>query len=321
MTSATSALPTLCIVVPCHDEEESLPALMGRMEALSERLSRRLSEPVTYVFVDDGSRDHTLSLLESMHERDERVHFVAFSRNFGKEAALAAGLERAYDLGCDLIAVMDADLQDPPELLVDMLEKLASGDNDIAAAYRVSRAGEPRTRSFFAHRFYRLMSRISDVDIKDGARDFRVMRRDVVRAILEMPERTRFSKGMFAWVGFDTAWIPYENVEREHGSTSWSFWDLVDYAFQGIISYSVRPLEVISAVGLLIFLLSIIAIIFVVVRKAIYGDPVSGWPSLVCIILFCAGIQILAVGVVGLYVSRIYTEAKQRPLYVVKREA
>jgi len=317
----TRDLPTLSIVVPCHNEEDSLPLLKERMDQLLPELSTRLADRPSFVLVDDGSVDHTLEMAERFHDEDPHVHFVSFSRNFGKEAALAAGIERACAMDTDLIAIMDADLQDPPELLVTMLDRLGSSGHDVAAAYRTSRDGEPRARSFFAHRFYHLMSHISSIEIKDGARDFRVMRRDVARALLEMPERTRFSKGMLAWVGFDTTWIPYENVERERGSTNWSFWSLVEYAFQGIISYSVRPLEAISVIGLVLFLLSILAIVFVIVRKVLFGDPVSGWPSLVCIILLCVGLQLLALGIVGLYVSRIYTESKHRPLYIVRREA
>lgn len=311
---------SLCVVVPCHNEEESLPALFERMDSVEPTLAEWVEGPVLYALVDDGSSDRTLEILRELHDRRPEVHYVSFSRNFGKEAGLAAGLRKAYDLGADFVAVMDADLQDPPELLAQMFSSI-SGGCDVAAAYRTSREGEPPIRSWFANRFYDVINRISDVEMKSGARDFRLMTRRAVHAILSLPERSRFSKGIFSWVGFETAWIPYENVEREHGSSSWSFFSLARYALDGIVAFSTVPLELISILGLLVCLVAMLFLVFVLVRALAFGDPVAGWPSLMCVILLLGGAILFGVGIVGLYLSKVYAEVKRRPLYVVREEA
>ncbi len=312
---------TLCIVVPCYNEEESLGAFRDALEEVEGSLTEYLAKPIDFVFVDDGSGDRTLAILREFHRLSSRYHYVSFSRNFGKEAGLLAGLQQAEKLGSTCVAVMDVDLQDPPALLPKMFARMAETDCDVVATYRESREGEPPVRSWFAHRFYGLMNRISDVEMRDGARDFRLMRQRVVRAILSLPERERFSKGLFAWVGFDTEWIGYKNIEREHGETHWSFWSLVKYAMSGVIDFSKVPLEGISIAGLVVFLLSLVFLVFIVVRAAIFGDPVAGWPSLVCIVTLLCGLQLLGIGVIGLYLSRIYSEVKARPAYVAKEEA
>ena len=311
---------SLCVVVPCHNEEESLPALFERMDSVEPTLAEWAEGPVLYALVDDGSSDRTLEILRELHDRRPEVHYVSFSRNFGKEAGLAAGLRKAYDLGADFVAVMDADLQDPPELLAQMFSSI-SGGCDVAAAYRTSREGEPPIRSWFANRFYDVINRISDVEMKSGARDFRLMTRRAVHAILSLPENSRFSKGIFSWVGFETAWIPYENVEREHGSSSWSFFSLARYALDGIVAFSTVPLELISILGLLVCLVAMLFLVFVLVRALAFGDPVAGWPSLMCVILLLGGAILFGVGIVGLYLSKVYAEVKRRPLYVVREEA
>ena len=311
---------SLCVVVPCHNEEESLPALFERMDSVEPTLAEWVEGPVLYALVDDGSSDRTLEVLRELHDRRPEVHYVSFSRNFGKEAGLAAGLRKAYDLGADFVAVMDADLQDPPELLAQMFSSI-SGGCDVAAAYRTSREGEPPIRSWFASRFYDVINHISDVEMKSGARDFRLMTKRAVHAILSLPESSRFSKGIFSWVGFETAWIPYENVEREHGSSSWSFFSLARYALDGIVAFSTVPLELISILGLLVCLVAMLFLVFVLVRALAFGDPVAGWPSLMCVILLLGGAILFGVGIVGLYLSKVYAEVKRRPLYVVREEA
>lgn len=312
---------SLCVVVPCHNEESSIPAFRESMEEVVRGLVGEYVERVQYVFVDDGSTDGTLLLLRDMHEGDsERVHYVSFSRNFGKEAGLLAGLERALALGAGYVAVMDADLQDPPELLAAMFEKMAGSDCDAVAAYRRTRGGESRVRSWFAHIFYRVINKISDINMRDGARDFRIMRRHMVAAIVSLTERTRFSKGLFQWVGFQTEWVGYDNVERARGNSSWSFFALTRYAIEGIVSFSVVPLEMISVLGLVLFALSVLLLLFVFVRALIFGDPVAGWPSLACLITLFGSVQLLGIGILGLYLSCVFTEAKGRPYYVVREE-
>lgn len=310
----------LCIVVPCHNEEQSLPALFERMDLVEPTLSGWVEGDVEFVLVDDGSTDGTLAALRELHVERPSVHYVSFSRNFGKEAGLAAGLRKAMELDPGFVAVMDADLQDPPELLAQMFSKLEEGF-DVAAAYRTTRAGEPPVRSWFAERFYDVINRISDVEMKSGARDFRLMTARTVRAILSLPETSRFSKGIFSWVGFRTAWIAYENVEREHGSSSWSFFSLARYALDGIIAFSTVPLELISIFGLLVCLVALAFLVFVLVRALLFGDPVAGWPSLMCVILLLGGAILFGLGIVGLYLSKVYSEVKRRPLYVVAEEA
>lgn len=307
----------LCIVVPCYNEEESIDFFLDAMDGIAPALPVALS----YVFVDDGSRDRTLDALRRANAaRPGQVHYISFSRNFGKEAGLAAGLDKALVLGADLVAVMDVDLQDPPSLLGEMCERVLAGECDVAAAYRTTREGESPVRSWFARRFYALMDAMSDVDMKDGARDFRVMTRQVAQAVMDMPERNRFSKGIFGWVGFRTSWVAYENVEREHGTTSWSFLGLVRYAVEGILAFTTVPLELISVAGVVAFLAAVVFLVFVVVRALLFGDPVAGWPSLMAVTILFGGLNLLGIGIVGLYVSKIYSESKRRPLYIVSEE-
>jgi glycosyltransferase involved in cell wall biosynthesis len=253
--------------------------------------------------------------LQALAAQDDRVHYISFSRNFGKEAALLAGLQAAHG---EFVITLDADLQDPPSLIPQMLEVVASGEFDCAGTRRVSRKGEPPIRSFFARRFYSIMAKIADIEVVDGARDFRLMNRKYVDAILSLPERSRFSKGIFPWVGFKTKWFEYENIQRIAGSTKWSFWKLLLYSFDGIIAFSSKPLAIASIVGILLFLIALVFICFIVIRRLVWGDPVDGWASTACIILFCSGIQLFTTGILGQYLAKTYTEVKQRPHFVIR---
>lgn len=301
----------LSLIIPCYNEEEALPFIYDELVKVSEQLS---SYEFEYLFINDGSRDRTLSILKDYSQKDARVKYFSFSRNFGKEAAMYAGFVNAKG---DYIAVMDADLQDPPSLLPQMLELLRTGEYDSVATRRVSRQGEPPIRSFFARTFYKLINKISDADIVDGARDFRLMKREMVEAILHMSEYNRFSKGIFGWIGFRTYWLPFENVERIAGETKWNFWGLLKYAIDGIINFSQVPLSLASYGGVFMTFLSFIAVIFVVIRRLIFGDPVSGWASLVCIITFIGGIQLFCMGIIGQYLAKTYLESKHRPHYII----
>lgn len=308
-------LPKLSIIVPCFNEEQTILTFYRESEnALS---SIRDSYKFEYLFIDDGSIDKTLSILRDLSWRDERVHYIQFSRNFGKESAIYAGLEHATG---DYLVTMDVDLQDPPALIPKMLKAVTGGEIDCAGSRRVTRAGEPLIRSFLARKFYKIMRKFSEVDIVDGARDFRVMTKLYATAILSVKEKNRFSKGIFPWVGFKTKWFEYENIQRSAGETKWSFGKLFLYSIDGIIAFSSKPLIIASILGFLLAFLSIVMIIFVIVRKLIYDDPVAGWASLVCIILFCSGLQLSAIGVLGEYLSKIYIEVKNRPLFIVKEK-
>ena len=300
----------ISLVVPCFNEQESLPLFH---KAVTEVLAG-MDTDYELLLVDDGSRDGTLPVMRALAETDAHVTYLALSRNFGKEAAMYAGFCNARG---DYVAVMDADLQDPPALLPEMLRLLQSGDWDSVATRREDREGEPPVRSFFARLFYKLINRISDADIVDGARDFRLMKRDMVDAIVEMGEYNRFSKGIFGWVGFRTCWLPYKNVERVAGETKWSFWKLFKYSLDGIVNFSQVPLSIASVGGLALTLLSFVMVLFIVVRKLIFGDPVAGWPSLACIIVFLGGLQLLCMGVMGQYLAKTYLETKRRPHYII----
>lgn len=267
------------------------------------------------IFIDDGSKDKTLEVIKKLSEQDECIHYVSFSRNFGKEAAMYAGFEHANG---EYVVTMDVDLQDPPHLIPEMIRSIEEEGYDSVATRRVTRKGEPPIRSFFARRFYGLINKISDADIVDGARDFRMMKRDMVNAILSMPEYNRFTKGIFGWVGFKTKWIEFENVERAAGETKWSFWKLFRYALEGIIAFSTVPLTIVSLIGVIVCIIAFLFLLFVVIRAAIFGDPVAGWPSLICVISFLSGIQLLGIGVVGMYLSKTYLETKKRPIYIKK---
>ncbi len=306
----------LSVVVPCYNEEKALPFFYEEIIRISAALKEKYGLETEYWFVDDGSRDGTLALVKKLHAEDSRVHYVSFSRNFGKEAAIYAGLEAARG---DYVTLMDADLQDPPELLPEMFEAVTGGF-DCAATRRVDRKGEPPVRSFFARCFYRLINRISKTEIVDGARDFRLMTRQMVDAILSMSEVNRFSKGIFGWVGFKTKWIEFENVERVAGETKWSFWKLFLYSIDGIVAFSTAPLAIASIAGILFCGLAFLALLFIFIRALAWGDPVAGWPSMVCIILLVGGVQLFSIGVLGQYLSKTYLETKRRPIYIAKEK-
>ena len=303
---------TISVVIPCFNEEDSIPFFYSEME----RIQIEMKKKFEYIFINDGSTDNTLSVLRRLNASNPNVHYLSFSRNFGKEAALYAGLQRATG---DYVTVMDADLQDPPELLIEMYAKIQEG-YDVVGTRRADRKGEPPIRSFFAKAFYWLINKISDTEMVDGARDFRLMTRQVVDAILELKEVNRFSKGLFSWVGFDVAYVSYENRERVAGETSWSFWKLLNYSLDGFINFSEVPLKLATWAGTFSFLISLVGIFFVVIRKLTIGGSVSGWASLVSIILFIGGIQLLALGIIGNYISKIFLETKKRPVYIVKEK-
>ena len=303
------------MVVPCYNEEENIPLFYKAVTDQYEKLLE-LGVKTEIIFVDDGSSDKTVQKVYELQDIDSEVKLVELSRNFGKEAAMYAGLLEASG---NLTAIIDVDLQDPPSMLPEMVKSVISGECDCVATRRVSRQGEPPIRSFFARCFYRIMNKLSDVQLMDGARDFRVMSREMTDAILAVSERNRFSKGIFAWVGFKTKWLEYENIERTAGKTKWSFFKLFVYAVDGIIAFSVKPLSITSFIGLLFCFISLLLIILIIVRKLIFGDPVSGWPSLACIIFFVAGIQLFCIGIVGLYVSKTYSESKRRPMFIKRK--
>ena len=300
----------LSIIVPCLNEQESIPLFYEELIKVLTKMD------ITYeiIFIDDGSKDATLQKMKELSQRDSNVVYLSFSKNFGKEAAMYAGFVNARGR---YVAVMDADLQDPPALLPKMLEKVESGACDSVATRRVSRKGEPRIRSFFARRFYQLINKISDADIVDGARDYRLMKREMVEAIVAMEEYNRFSKGIYGWIGFKTYWLAYENVERVAGESKWSFWKLFRYAVEGFINFSKAPLEIVSWTGIGMTFVSVLVLIFIVLRRLLFGDPVAGWASLICVIIFVGGIQMFSIGIMGQYISRMYMETKKRPHYIV----
>ncbi len=307
---------SLSLVVPCYNEEATVEIYYNTVLELESKMGVELE----FCFVDDGSKDSTLSILKKLHDKDPRVHYISFSRNFGKEAGIYAGLELATG---DLVAVMDVDLQDPPFLLIDMLEILndSEQDYDCVATRRSTRKGEPFLRSCFARLFYKIINKISDVEIIDGARDFRMMKKQVAEAIIKDKEYNRFSKGIYSWVGFKTRWISYENIERSAGTTKWSFWKLFRYSVEGFLAYSTLPLTIVSVIGVVMCGVAFLALLFIVFRAFFIGDPVAGWPSLVSIIIFIGGLILLNLGIVGLYISKIYLETKKRQIYIVKEKA
>ena len=302
----------ISLIIPCFNEEEALPLLYPALCQTMEKLPDFYFE---LLFVNDGSRDGTMDVLRRLAQQDERVQYLSFSRNFGKEAAMYAGFCNAQG---DYVAVMDADMQDPPSLLPQMVERLQTGEWDSVATRRVTRKGEPPIRSFCARMFYKLINRISDADVVDGARDFRLMTREMVDAIVSMGEFNRFSKGIFGWIGFRTYWLPYENVERAAGETKWSFWKLFQYSIDGIINFSQVPLSIASWGGIALTALSFVMIAFIVVRKLLFGDPVAGWPSLACIVTFIGGIQLFCLGIMGQYLAKTYLEVKKRPHFIIR---
>lgn len=301
----------LSIIVPCYNEQESVPLFYAAVQDLKSQIDQSLE----YIFVDDGSTDGTLPELRQLAAHDSSVRYISFSRNFGKEAALYAGLKEASG---DLVTVMDADLQDPPELLPKMIKIIVKGEADCVGTRRADRAGEPKVRSFFARMFYKLINRISATEMVDGARDFRLMSRQMVDAILQLSEYNRFSKGLFSWVGFKTVYISYPNRERVAGTTSWSFWKLFNYSLDGIVNFSDTPLNIASFIGAGSCVLAGFALLFIFIRALVFHNSVAGWASLVCIMLFLGGIQLLSLGIIGKYIGKIYTETKHRPLFIVK---
>lgn len=302
----------LSIVVPCYNEQAVLPLFYAEVTKVLKGIENAEYE---LIFVDDGSKDDTLKIIKELRTQDEHVRFVSFSRNFGKEGGLYAGLQAAKG---DFVAVMDADLQDPPSMIPEMFETLLSGEYDCAATRRVTRKGEPKIRSFFARMFYKIINRISDADIVDGARDFRLMTRQMVDAILSIDEYNRFSKGIFAWVGFETKWLEYENIERASGETKWSFWKLFVYSLDGITAFSTVPLAISSVLGFVLFVVAFLMVLYVVVKTLVFGEVVAGYPTTICIICMLSGVQLLSVGILGQYLSKTYMETKHRPLYIVK---
>lgn len=305
----------LSVIVPCYNEEETVADFYTELMK-NQTFFQAKDMEVEILYINDGSGDNTVAEIKKLHEKDERVHMVSFSRNFGKEAAMYAGLQKSHG---DYVVIMDVDLQDPPSLLSEMIAYLEEGYDSVATR-RVSRKGEPPIRSFFARIFYRLMKKISKTEMMDGARDYRLMTRQMVDAILSMPEYNRFTKGIFGWVGFETKWLEYENVERAKGETKWNFWKLFLYSLDGITAFSTVPLMFASLMGVLFCLFAFALIIFTIVRKLLFGDPVSGWPSLVCIISLVSGVQLFCLGIVGQYLSKTYMEVKNRPIYLVKEE-
>ena len=301
----------ISIVVPCYNEEEAIPYFYKELTSVFEKLE---SFDYELIMVDDGSNDKTLKVIKKYAEKDNKIKYYSFSRNFGKEAAMYAGFCNASG---DFVAVMDADMQDPPSLLPKMIEILKSGEYDSVATRRVNRNGEPPIRSWFSKKFYKIINRISDADIVDGARDFRLMKKSMVKAIVAMQENNRFSKGIFGWIGFKTYWLPFENVERVAGETKWNFWKLFKYALDGIVNFSEVPLSIASGFGIIMTFLSFAFMIFIIIRRIFFGDPVAGWASTICVIIFIGGVQLFSIGIMGQYVAKNYTESKKRPHYII----
>ncbi|MBQ7582812.1 MAG: glycosyltransferase family 2 protein [Lachnospiraceae bacterium] len=311
-------MSSLSVVVPCYNEEEALPLFYEEFLKMREVFRKKYPDvTMELLFIDDGSTDQTLQVIKGLLEKDPGIHYVSFSRNFGKEAGIYAGLSRAKG---DHVVIMDADLQDPPSLLPEMYAAVTEEGYDSAATRRVTRKGEPPIRSFFARMFYRLINRMSKTEIVDGARDYRIMSRRMVDAIVEMSEYNRFTKGIYGWIGFKTKWIAYENIERVAGETKWSFWKLLLYSIEGITAFSTAPLRLASLMGFFFTVLAFVMIVFIVVRKLVLGDPTPGWPSLACIIVFIGGVQLFCIGILGEYLSKTYLETKKRPIYIAKEE-
>lgn len=305
----------ISVIVPCFNEQEALPFFYREICKVALELKEKHCVDFELLFVNDGSRDQTLSLLRELSTKDSRVKYISFSRNFGKESAIYAGLENASG---NYISMIDADLQDPPSLLLEMYELIKNGTYDCIGTRRVTRKGEPPIRSFFARCFYRLINRISNVDIVDGARDFRLMSRQMTDAILSLREYNRFSKGIFGWVGFRTKWLEYENVERVAGSTKWSFWKLFLYSLDGITAFSTTPLSIASAFGMLFLFIAFILILIIIWKTLVFGEPVAGYPSTMCVLFFIGGLQLFSIGILGQYLSKAYLEVKKRPIYIVQ---
>lgn len=301
----------ISIVVPSYNEEEAIPYFYEEIN----KISKDMKNDFEFIFVNDGSKDKTIDVVKNLSKQDKRVKYINFSRNFGKEAAMYAGLELATG---DYITIMDADLQDPPALLPEMVRLIEEENYDCVGTRRVTRKGEPPIRSFFARMFYKLINKMSKVEMVDGARDFRLMTRQMVDSILELKEYNRYSKGLFSFVGYSTKWLEYENIERVAGETKWSFWKLFIYAIEGIVAFTTTPLTIAAIMGLLFCLVAFIMIIVIIVKTLCFDDPVSGWPSLACIIFFVSGIQLFCLGIIGEYLAKTYLETKKRPIYIIK---
>ena len=304
-------MEVISIIIPCYNEEDSIPLIYNELK----KVSNNMKYDFEFIFVNDGSIDNSLSVLKKLSAKDKQVKYIHFSRNFVKEAAMYAGLSKSKG---DYITIMDADLQDPPSLLPEMLRLIKEEGYDSVGTRRVSRKGEPKIRSFFARKFYKIINKLSKIEMVDGARDYRLMTRQMVNSILELKEYNRYSKGLFSFVGFNTYWLEYENVERVAGETKWSFWGLVKYAIEGIVAFSTLPLSIASLMGFIFCFVSFILIIIIIIKTLIFGDPTSGWPSLVCIIFFVSGIQLFCLGIIGKYLSKTYLETKNRPIYIIK---
>lgn len=304
----------ISMIVPCFNEEQALPHFYQAFTLLASDMASKVNFEV--IFVNDGSKDDTINLIKSLHESDDRVKFISFSRNFGKEAAMLAGLKKAKG---DYAVIIDADLQHPPEMIKTMYDYIQEG-YDCVGAYRTSRTGEPKIRAFFADQFYKLVNKISDVKIVNGACDFRLITRPVIDSIISLKEYNRFTKGIFSFVGFDTKWLPYENTARVAGETTWSFWGLFKYSIEGIMAFSTFPLYFASLIGIIVCILSFLFIIFTLIKTIFYGESVAGYPTLVCIVTFLGGLQLFSTGILGQYIAKIYLESKNRPIYIIKEE-
>ncbi len=302
----------ISVIVSCYNEEESIPLFYQEMDEVSKKMEFVDFE---FVFVNDGSKDDTLTELKELAKKDNRVRFISFSRNFGKEAAMFAGLENVTG---DYVTLMDADLQDPPSMLPEMYRVLKEEGYDQVGTRRVTRKGEPPIRSFFARCFYKIINKMSKVEMVDGARDYRLMTRQVVNSILSLKEYNRYSKGLFSFVGYETKWLEYENVERVAGETKWSFWKLFKYAIEGIVAFTTVPLSIAAVMGIIICVIAFVSIFVIIVKTLVFGDQVGGWPSMVCILLFVSGIQLLCMGIIGQYLAKTYLETKNRPIYLIK---
>lgn len=303
----------ISIIVPCYNEEQAIPFFYDEITKTVEEMKNNFE----FIFINDGSKDKTIEVIKQYSKKDKRVKYIHFSRNFGKEAAMLAGLKLSTG---DYVAIMDADLQDPPSLLPQMLNILEDPNNDYdcVGTRRVTRKGEPPIRSLFARMFYKIINKMSKIEMVDGARDYRLMSRQMVDSILELGEYNRYSKGLFQFVGYNTKWLEYENVERVAGETKWSFWKLFLYAIEGIVAFSTAPLAISSIAGILFCIISFIMIMIIIAKTIIFGDPTAGWPSLVCIIFFVSGIQLFCLGIIGQYLSKTYLETKKRPIYIIK---
>lgn len=305
----------ISVIVPCYNEEKPLPIFYEELNKVIEKDFEEINFEI--LFVDDGSKDNTLNVLKDLKKKDIRVKYITFSRNFGKEAAILAGLDNATG---EYVVMMDADMQDPPALLRKMYDIVKEEGYDCAATRRVTRKGEPKIRSFFARQFYKIIDKLTDFEMVDGARDYRFMTKQMADSVASMKEYNRFSKGLFSFVGFKTKWIEYENIERVAGETKWSFWKLFKYAVEGIVAFSTTPLILSSVLGILFCVVAVLAIIAIIIKTLMFGDPTSGWPSLVCIIVFVSGVQLLFLGIIGQYMSKMYLEVKKRPIYIIKEK-